>query len=217
MQIKIKRKAFSPRTVKEEIVQANSNSRTNSELKGKLFVFTGPSGAGKTTLAQSVLREFDFLKKVITCTSRTIREGEKQDKDYHFVSKEKFEEYIAKDELLEYATVYGNYYGSLKSEVTGSIESGKSVLMVVDVQGALAIKQKFPSAISVFIKAPSLSIMKKRLIKRGTDSMEVIDKRIKTAKEELKLEHKFDNVIINDDLHKAILEVNKLIVNSLKQ
>jgi len=216
MKIKIKHKASFAETVPEEIKEAIAKSGTNSVSKGKLFVFSGPSGAGKSTLAQVVLREFDFFKKVVTCTTRTIREGERAGIDQHFVSREQFEEYIAKDELFEYATVYGNYYGSLKKEVYEIMDSGKCVLFVVDVQGAIAIKQKFPSAIEFFIKTPSLSVLKKRLIKRGTDEMSVIDQRMKTAKDELKLENKFDHIIVNDDLKVAVKDVKKLITDSLK-
>ena len=135
--------------------------------------------------------------------------------DYHFVSRERFEEYISKDLLLEHAVVYTNYYGSLREEVEKVIESGKSVLLVVDVQGALTIKEKFSSAIEFFIKAPSISVLKKRLIMRGTDAMDVIEKRMVTAKEELKLENKFTYVVVNDNLQKAIQEVKSIIRKSL--
>ncbi|MFA6064448.1 MAG: guanylate kinase [archaeon] len=216
MNIKIKHKASFAESVSDEIKQALVTSASAPSPKGKLFVFTGPSGAGKSTLAQVILREFDFFKKVVTCTTRAMREGERADIDQHFISRDQFEEHIAKDELFEYATVYGNYYGSLKKEVYEIMDSGKSVLFVVDVQGALAIKQKYPSAIDVFIKTPSLSVLKKRLIKRGTDEMSVIEQRMKTAKDELKLESKFSHIIVNDDLKLAIKEVQKLVVDSLK-
>ena len=183
---------------------------------GKVFVFSGPSGAGKTTLADKVLSEFDFFQKIVTYTTRPSREGEKNGVDYNFVSKEKFEEFIKNNEMLEYATVYGNYYGSRKSEVEKVISSGKSVLFVVDVQGAITIKKKFSSAITIFIKAPSIEIMKERLIRRGKDSMEVIDRRVDSAKKEMPLEKEFMHTIINDNLDIAVSEAKKLILNSLK-
>jgi guanylate kinase len=216
MKITVKRKSSAKATPEfKEPTNVDSKSWTVISQKGKLFVFTGPSGSGKTTLAQSVLKEYDFFQRVVTCTTRAPREGEVNGKDYHFVSKEKFLDFIAQGALLEYATVYDNYYGSLKAEVEKVIESGKSVLLVVDVQGALTIKQKFPSAVNIFIKTPSLSILKKRLIMRGTDSMAVIDKRMQTAKEELKLENKFDYVVVNADLQKAIDEVKLIVKKSL--
>ena len=193
----------------------NSISRTNPTQKGKLFVFTGTSGAGKTTIAQAILHEFDFFKRIVTCTTRPMRDGEKDGVDYHFLSKEKFLDYLAHGALLEHATVYGNYYGSLKEEVEEVINSGKSVLLVLDVQGALTIQSNFPAAEIIFIKTPSLTILKKRLILRGTDKMDVIDTRIKEATAELKLESKFSRILVNDDLQKAISEMKKLILQGL--
>lgn len=189
---------------------------TTSGLKGKLFVFTGTSGAGKTTLGNAILHEYDFFKRIVTCTTRAPREGEREGVDYHFFSREKFEKYLKEGKFLEHAVVYDNYYGSLKSEVEEVLSSGKSVLLIVDVQGAITIKKNFSEAVVIFIKAPSLSVLKKRLIMRGTDSMEIIQKRAQTARQELKLEHNFSHIIVNDKLRKAIAEVKALILKELK-
>ena len=193
----------------------DSKSRTLFEAKGKVFVFTGPSGAGKTTIANIILKEMNFFKKIVTYTTRKIREGEIDGVSYNFVSKKKFEEFLKKDLLLEYATVYDNYYGSLRKDVEKVISTGKSVMFVVDVQGALTIKKKFSAAITVFIKTPSLEVLRVRLEKRAKDSKEVIEKRMKTAEEELKIEDKFDYIIVNDELDRAVKEMNDLIYKSL--
>ena len=203
------------KSVSKSFSTKKKKSIAGNELNGKLFVFTGTSGAGKTTIGKAILNEFDFFKRIVTCTTRPMRDGERDGVDYHFFSKDRFLDLLGQNAFLEHAVVYDNYYGSLRSEVAGVLGSGKSVLLIVDVQGAITIKKSFPSAIVFFIKAPSLSILKKRLILRGVDSMSVIEQRVSVAKQELKLEHNFDKVLVNDDLQSAILEVKKLILNEL--
>ncbi|MGI6589823.1 MAG: guanylate kinase [Candidatus Iainarchaeum sp.] len=183
--------------------------------KAKLFVITGPSGAGKTTIAQEILKKDKNITKVITCTTRAMRKGEKDGVDYKFVTREEFEKFIKKDMLLEKAIVYDNYYGSLRDDVEKIMESGKSVLFVVDVQGAMTIKAKFRGAVSIFVKTPTLDELRKRIEKRKKDSKDVIAQRMQTAREELELENEFNFIVINDDLKKAILEVKKIIQNAL--
>ncbi|MFA5126116.1 MAG: guanylate kinase [archaeon] len=185
-------------------------------MSGKVFVFTGPSGAGKTTLAQVILKEMDSFQRIITYTTRGMREGEKDGIDSNFVSRKKFEQFIKDDKLLEHAIVYGNYYGSLRSDVEKIIASGKNVLFVVDVQGALTIKKKFSSAITIFVKTPSLQELRERLEKRALDSKEIIEKRLTTAEQELVLEGKFDFVVVNDVLLEAVARVKEIISSSLK-
>jgi len=193
-----------------------TNSRTLFKMSGKVFVFTGPSGAGKTTLAQVILKEMDSFQRIITYTTRGMREGEKDGIDSNFVSRKKFEQFIKDDKLLEHAIVYGNYYGSLRSDVEKIIASGKNVLFVVDVQGALTIKKKFSSAITIFVKTPSLQELRERLEKRALDSKEIIEKRLTTAEQELVLEGKFDFVVVNDVLLEAVARVKEIISSSLK-
>ena len=183
----------------------------------KLIVFTGTSGSGKTTIAAAILAQLPFFKRVVTCTTRAMRPGEINDIDYHFISKEKFEQLVKQDAFLEHANVYGNYSGPLKSEVEGILAEGKSVLLVVDVQGALTIKSKFPACVTIFFKTPTLEILRERLAKRGTDSKEVIDNRMKVAQGELELEKKFDFSIVNDDLKTAIKETKEIILSNLKK
>ena len=186
-------------------------------VKAKLFILTGPSGAGKTTIAKEILKKEKNLTKVITCTTRPIRKGEKDGVDYKFFTKEEFEKFIRKDMLLERAIVYENYYGSLRDDVEKIMESGKSVLFVIDVQGAMTIKAKFRGAVDIFIKTPSLDILRQRVEKRKKDSKEVIGQRMQSARDELKLESEFGFVVINDDLKEAVKEVQKIIDKAIEK
>ncbi len=179
--------------------------------KGKLFIFSGPSGSGKTSIAEPLLKKLKFLKKVITCTTRKARKGEKNNLHYHFFSKKQFEKLLKEKKFLEHAIVYGNYYGSLRSEVEEVLASGKSVLFVVDVKGALSIKKKFPKTITIFIKTPTLGDLEKRLRTRGKDDAKAIKKRLSIAKRELKKSKEFDYIIVNDVLKDAIKETEKII------
>ena len=186
-------------------------------VKAKLFILTGPSGAGKSTIAEEILKKEKNLTKVITCTTRSIRDGEKDGIDYRFVSKEEFEKFIRKDMLLERATVYDYYYGSLRDDVEKIMESGKSVLFVVDVQGAMTIKAKFRGAVDIFIKTPNISVLRERLEKRKKDSKDVIAQRVQSASGELALESEFSYVVVNDDLKVAISEVRKIIESAINK
>jgi len=186
-------------------------------VKAKLFILTGPSGAGKSTIADEIIKKEKNLTKVITCTTRPIRTGEKDGVDYRFVTKEEFEKFIRKDMLLERATVYENYYGSLRDDVEKIMESGKSVLFVIDVQGAMTIKAKFRGAVAIFIKTPTVGDLRERLEKRKKDSKDVIAQRVQSAKDELALESEFSYVVINDDLKTAISEVRKIIDSSINK
>jgi guanylate kinase len=181
-------------------------------MVGRIFVISGLSGAGKTTIASNLLKQIPTLKKVITCTTRSPREGEINGQDYNFVSKEEFEKFISNNKLIEYAKVYDNYYGSLKSDLNNLIKKEKDVLFVVDVQGALTLKTLISESKLIFIDVP-LEEIKKRLEKRGKDSREVIEKRLQIAKEELTYKNKFDFVVENIDLKKAIDEVKEIILS----
>ena len=186
-------------------------------VKAKLFILTGPSGAGKSTIAEEIIKKEKNLTKVITCTTRPIRSGEKDGVDYRFVSKEDFEKFIRKDMLLERATVYENYYGSLRDDVEKIMESGKSVLFVIDVQGAMTIKAKFRGAVDIFIKTPNIGVLRERLEKRKKDTKDVIAQRLQSANDELALENEFSYVVVNDNLKDAISEVRKIIDSAINK
>jgi guanylate kinase len=181
------------------------------QRRGQIFIITGPSGAGKTTIAQALLKKVSSLKKVITCTTRPPREGEKDGADYRFIPRDKFEFLIDRRAFAEQALVYGNYYGSLKEDVE-ELLSKWDALFVVDVQGAVSLAKTYPEAKTIFVKTPTLEVLGERLRERGKDSEEVIKKRLSEAKEELKLEKKFNFVIVNDKLADAVNKTKKLVV-----
>ena len=188
---------------------------SNEKIKnGKLFVISGPSGAGKGTLREKALSDVENLVYSISCTTRKPREGETDGVQYRFITHEKFEEDIKKNLFLEYAHVHADYYGTLKADVIKELESGKNVLLEIDVQGALQVREKIKEAILIFIAPPSLEELEKRLRERHSETEENLKLRLSNAKKELELKNKYDYVIINDDLEKAASELRNLIVKS---
>ena len=183
----------------------------NKLKKGCLIVFSGPSGAGKDTILNKIMGEKENLKLSVSHTTRSPREGEINGKNYYFVSKQEFIKMIENGEMLEYATYCGNYYGTSAVKVQDELEKGNDVILEIEVQGARQIMKKVPEALSIFILPPSLSELKKRLKNRGTDSDEVINRRIKEAEKEIALAHNYDYVIINDDVEKSAKKVLKII------
>lgn len=186
----------------------------NMKSRGRMLVLiTGPSGAGKTDVFKAIISMEDLnLEKVITSTTREPREGEKNGVDYFFISREEFEKEISSNEMLEYALVYGEYYGSRKKDVGAIIEKGKNPLFVVDVKGAIEIQSKFSPSVSIFLKAESNEELRKRIVERG-DPLDKIEKRMIRAPEEMKMEGKFDHVILNSagKLDETVSEVAKIL------
>ena len=172
--------------------------------KGILLVLSGPSGAGKGTICKYLLAHNPSLKYSISATTRAPRTGELDGHSYHFVSKDTFQEMIAQDELLEHAEVYGNYYGTPKNYVQKLLDANLDVILEIDPQGAMQIKNKFPEAVFVLILPPSLTELSDRIYKRGTDTAEVIRHRLSKAVSELKFcASKYDYLVINDEVNKA--------------
>ena len=172
--------------------------------KGILLVLSGPSGAGKGTICKYLLAHNPSLKYSISATTRAPRTGELDGQSYHFVSKDTFQEMIAQDELLEHAEVYGNYYGTPKNYVQKLLDANLDVILEIDPQGAMQIKNKFPEAVFVLILPPSLTELSDRIYKRGTDTAEVIRHRLSKAVSELKFcASKYDYLVINDEVNKA--------------
>ena len=179
--------------------------------KGMLAVISGFSGAGKGTLMKRLLNEYDNYSLSISATTRDPRPGERDGVDYFFVTKERFQEMIQNDELLEYAKYVDNYYGTPKAYVESEMEKGRDVILEIEIQGALKIKAKFPETVLIFITTPSAEELKKRLMHRGTESDEVIMKRLERASLEAVGVEAYDYIVVNDDLDKTVKHLNYLI------
>ena len=175
--------------------------------QGVLLVVSGPSGAGKGTICQILREQLPDLGYSISVTTRQPRVGEVDGKSYFFKTVPEVQEMIAKGELLEYAEVYGNYYGTPRKYVMDLLQSGHDVLLEIDIQGALQIKERFPAGVFVFIVPPSLDELSARIYKRGTDSEEVIKRRMASAASELTYAAKYDYIIVNDIATKAANKV----------
>ncbi|MGN0666584.1 MAG: guanylate kinase [Huintestinicola sp.] len=171
--------------------------------KGLLIVVSAPSGCGKGTILAEVLKRDGFYYSV-SATTRNPREGEADGVNYHFLTKERFEQLIAEDGMLEYASYCGNYYGTPREPVFRQLEQGKDVILEIEVQGAMKVMEKCPEAVSIFILPPSVSELRNRLIKRGTETEEVISKRVGEAAGEIAKAFSYDYIIVNDDLNKAV-------------
>ena len=185
----------------------------------KVIIFSAPSGSGKTTLVKHCLEHFNELEFSISCTTRKARGAEVHGIDYHFISPKEFREKISKDAFVEYEEVYTDkYYGTLKSEVDRIWTTEKVVIFDVDVQGGIALKKYFgDQALSIFIMPPSVAALELRLIARGTDDLETIHTRVAKATEEISFKNDFDEIVVNDQLEAAQIEIETLIKNFLKQ
>ncbi|HEX4751655.1 MAG TPA: guanylate kinase, partial [Solirubrobacterales bacterium] len=166
----------------------------------KVFVITGPSGVGKGTLIKRLLERVPDLELSVSATTREPREGEEDGRDYHFLTEEKFKERSEAKDFLEFATYSDNHYGTLRSEVDRRLDAGHSVVLEIEVQGAQQVRAAKPDSIQIFIAPPDASVLRERLRGRGTDSVEAIDKRLKTAENELAQQDDFNHLIVNDDL-----------------
>ncbi len=183
--------------------------------KGKIIVLVAPSGSGKTTIAQRLLKDFQQLTFSVSATTRKQRPNETNGKDYHFLSHKEFQQKIDNGDFIEWEEFYsGKRYGSLRSEVENQLENGYFILFDVEVKGALNIKKTYSNdCLAIFIKPPTLEELKKRLINRGTETAQTLKQRLERAKMELDQEKNFDAVVVNDDLEEAYTEI-KRIVNS---
>lgn len=178
--------------------------------KGLLIVVSAPSGCGKGTVLAEVLKRDNFYYSV-SATTRAPRPGEVDGVNYHFTAKEKFEELIASGGVLEYAQYCGNYYGTPRKAVEDKLNEGRDVILEIEVQGAMKIKEVCPEAVFIFILPPSLDTLKQRLVGRGTETAEVIEKRVAEAAGEIEKAYKYDYVIVNDDLNEAVSDFIKAV------
>ena len=180
--------------------------------KGILAVVSGFSGAGKGTLMKALLSGYaDQYALSISATTRGPREGEVDGREYFFKTKEQFEQMIAEDALIEHACYVGNYYGTPKSYVMEQLEAGKNVILEIEIQGALAVKEKFPDTLLLFVTPPSAAELEHRLRGRGTETEEVINNRLKRAVEEAEYMDRYDYILVNDDLETCVKEMHELI------
>jgi len=179
--------------------------------RGRLIVLSAPSGSGKTTIAKAIMQKYPSIVFSVSATTRSLRNGEQHGKDYYFLSREEFERRIKAGKLVEWEEIYGDLYGTLKSEIDGALETGRVMLLDVDVKGALSIKQHYPEALLIFIKPPSVESLKQRLTGRKTEDELALGKRLERVPMELELGAKFDHQIVNDDLPQAIARVEAIV------
>ncbi len=181
-------------------------------LRGNLIIVSGPSGSGKTSVSGSVLAALPALRFSVSFTTRAPRGSEQDGREYHFVSKADFEKLIRAGEFLEWAQVYGNYYGTSARFVDGGISEGCDVLLDVDVQGAEAIRERRPDSISIFILPPSYQTLQQRLELRALDKRYVMEQRLRIARQEVRHYRNYDYLIVNDLLANAVEELKSIII-----
>lgn len=179
--------------------------------KGILVIVSGFSGAGKGTVTKELVKRYDHYALSISATSRNPRPGESEGRDYFFKTKEEFEKMIEADAFIEHAMYVGNYYGTPREYVFNQLEEGKDVILEIEVQGALQVKEKLPEAVTVFMTTPTAHILKERLVGRGTETADKIAGRLARAREEACLMNQYDYIVVNDDLEECIAGLHALI------
>lgn len=178
--------------------------------KGLLIVISGPSGAGKGTICKEILKKNDLWISV-SATTRSPRDGEVEGENYYFLTKDEFIKKINEDDFLEYAEVYGNYYGTPKSKVIEKLNDGKDVILEIDIQGALKVKENYAEGLFIFILPPSMEELKNRIIKRGSETQESLMTRFKSAYKEINYVSKYNYAVVNDDLNTAVEKIKSII------
>ncbi|KEO81960.1 guanylate kinase [Tumebacillus flagellatus] len=179
--------------------------------KGLLIVLSGPSGAGKGTVCKAMLPTMKTTHYSVSCTTRAPREGEVEGVNYFFKTVEQFQTMIAGDELLEWAEVYTNYYGTPRQYVEDTLNAGENVLLEIDIQGALQVKKKFPNGVFIFLIPPSLEELKTRIVGRGSETEESLNIRFGAAAEEMSYISEYDYVVVNDEVEKAAERIRAII------
>ncbi len=188
--------------------------------KGLLIIVSGPSGAGKGTICKELIQRDDSIVVSVSATTRAPRNAEVDGKSYHFITKRMFESMIENGGFLEYAEVYDNYYGTPKDFVIEKITNGENVLLEIDIQGALQVKQKYPEGIFIFVLPPSMETLKNRIVGRGSETPESLEKRLSSAYQEIEQIKNYDYFIVNDtvehstDVLQAIITAEKCRVNA---
>jgi guanylate kinase len=188
-----------------------TNKSTSKEIDRNLFIISAPSGAGKTTLCQALLKKFPDFIYSISYTTRPPRGNEKNGKDYFFIEKEAFEKKLKQDYWAEWATVHGYFYGTSREFLDYYLTRGRNILLDIDVQGTRQILENYPNSVTIFIMPPSLEILRIRLESRATDSIEVIERRLKDAEKEIEQRHIYRHIIVNDKLQETIDRLTNLV------
>nr|WP_296485582.1 guanylate kinase [uncultured Acetatifactor sp.] len=181
------------------------------EKKGILIVISGFSGAGKGTLVRELLKKYDEYVLSISMTTRTPRPGEQEGVEYFFTDREHFEETIERDGLVEYAQYCGNYYGTPRAYVEEQLAAGRNVILEIEIQGALKVRKEYPECLLIFVTPPSAEELERRLVGRGTESREVIQKRLSRAVEESEGVEAYDYIVVNDRLEECVEEIHCLV------
>ncbi len=185
--------------------------------KGRLFILSGPSGVGKGTVRARLFEKLPDLVYSISCTTRKPREGEKDGIQYRFINEETFESYIQKGLFLEWAQVHDHLYGTLKSDVERELNRGNSVVLEIDVQGALQVRGKIKDSVMIFILPPSMEELKRRLTRRGTEEEESLLTRLHNASEELSLSCQYDYAVVNDRVERAAAELTEILKKEIRK
>ena len=180
--------------------------------RGLLIVISGPSGAGKGTICKALLEKIDDLFISVSATTRSPREGEVDGVNYHFLTKEDFISKVERNDFLEYAEVHGNMYGTPKFKVEEMLEQGKNVILEIDIQGALKVKENFSEGVFIFILPPSMEELKQRIIKRGSETQESLMTRFKNAYQEINYVSKYNYAVVNDEVDTAVEKIEGIIV-----
>ena len=182
----------------------------------KLIVVSGPSGCGKTTIAREILRRHPGMQFSVSATTRPMRPGETDGVDYYFLTRAAFEEKLAQGELAEWEQIYDDFYGTPNSEIHHALNAGRSIILDIDVKGALAIRKKYPAnSLLIFISPPSLDVLRTRLMNRKTESAEALRKRLERVAMELGLAKEFDRTIVNDELAAAVRQADEIILQAV--
>jgi len=179
--------------------------------QGILIVLSGPSGVGKGAVSRALLGESTDLVCSISATTRLPREGEVNGKSYYFISPQEFRKMIDRQELLEWAEVYGNFYGTPRVFIENALSEGKDVLLEIDVQGGLQVKQRVPTAVMIFLFPPSRAELQSRLLKRASESLAEMEKRLKWAEQEMKMLSRYDYAVVNDRVENAVWRIQSIL------
>jgi guanylate kinase len=185
--------------------------------RARLYVVSGPSGAGKGTIIRAALGRRSDILFSISATTRDPRRGERDGVDYHFISEARFRDMIEAGEFLEWAEVYGALYGTPRAPVEEALEQGRDVLLELDIQGAIAVKDAIPEAVLVFVEPPSMEALADRLRARGTEDADALARRIKAAYEEVKIGRRYDHIVVNDQVETAVEEFLRILEDDLTE